>query len=491
MRALAIVLFLAQALGVCQSYPPGQSPTQDPSQYPPGQYPPGQYPPGQYPPGQYPPGQYPPNQYPARLPGGIPLNLPVPELKLPKRKPKEDKKEDTSGVKITLASVDGPLRQLGEKDLLLEKNSTRVLKFRLLVKTQFQNAKGEPVRDSLLRPGDRLSIQVNADDPETALKVILMRAGSASEREAAKIPVEEAKISAPTADDLANARTTLANETAPPEPTSTTPEAASSNAERPTLADRPSLSDHPSGGATSPASTRPDDIINDAREAAANFTDDLPNFLVQQVTTRYSSSSRPVNWRAMDTVTADVACVDGKEEYRNIQVNGRPTSGPVERTGTWSTGEFAVTLQDILSPATAAVFVKQRQEVLGSRTAYVFDYSVEESNSHWVIVGPTGRQYRPNYKGTIWIDKETRRALRIEQIANPLPSGAPYDKTESVVEYGFVSIDGKSYLLPVESENLACMKSSPNCVRNVIAFRNYRKFGASSDIKYDKFRANF
>jgi hypothetical protein len=172
-------LLVLQAVAFCQTYPAGQSPTP--------------YPPGQYPdPGQYPPGQYPPNQYPARLPGGIPIGINVPQINLPKRKPKDDKKEDTSGVKITLASVDGALRRLGEKDLILETSPTRILKFRLLVKTQFRNAEGEPVRDSLLHPGDRLSIQVNADDAETALKVILMRAGSAPEREAA------AKLGIPT-----------------------------------------------------------------------------------------------------------------------------------------------------------------------------------------------------------------------------------------------------------------------------------------------------
>src|SRR5438552_18227588 len=90
-------------------YPPGQYP---PGQYPPGQYPPGQYPPGQYPPGQYPPGQYPPNTYPTRLPGGIPVGIPVPEVKLPKRQPKEKSPDE---MKITIASVDGALRKMGEK----------------------------------------------------------------------------------------------------------------------------------------------------------------------------------------------------------------------------------------------------------------------------------------------------------------------------------------------------------------------------------------
>ena len=482
MRRLAFALFMLEGLACCQTYPPGQYP--DPSQYPP----------GQYPPGQYPPGQYPPNQYPARLPGGIPLGIPIPQINLPKRKPKEDKKEDTSGVKITLASVDGALRKLGEKDLLLETTPTRILKFRLLVKTQFKNSEGEAVRDSLLHPGDRLSIQVNADDAETALKVILMRAGSGPEREAASKPVEEAKITAPTSDDLTNVRTTLAHETAPsnPPPASTSSEEAAPVADRPTISERSGERSSIERPSRLPSSGNPDEIISAAREAAMNFTAELPNFLVQQVTTRYSSNTRSVNWQAIDTVTADVACVNGKEDYRNIAINGRPTSGPVERTGTWSTGEFAVTLQDILSPATAATFMKQREEDLGSRRAYVFDLAVEESNSHWVLVGPTGRQFRPAYKGTIWIDKETRRVLRIEQIAKSEQSiSVPYDKAESVVEYGFVNIEGKSYLLPTQSENLACLRGSSSCVRNVIDFRNYRKFSASSDIKYDKFRGTF
>ena len=108
-------------------------------------------------------------------------------------------------------------------------------------------------------------------------------------------------------------------------------------------------------------------------------------------------------------------------------------------------------MQDILSPATAAVFMKQRQELLGSRMAYVFDLAVEQGNSHWVLVGPTGRQYRPAYKGAIWIDRESRRVLRIEQIAQSDSAGMPYDKAESVVEYGFVNIEGKSYLLPCKA----------------------------------------
>ena len=67
-----------------------------------------------------------------------------------------------------------------------------------------------------------------------------------------------------------------------------------------------------------------------------------------------------------------------------------------------------------------------------------------------------------------------------------IPRNFDYDRAESIIEYGFVTIDGKKYLLPVESENLACFTGTAHCVRNVILFENYRKFGSQSSITFDK-----
>jgi hypothetical protein len=465
----------------------GQTNPNDPTQSP-GQYPPGQYPPGQYPPGQYPPGQYPSN-YPVRLPGGVPLNVPVPQINLPQRHPKDKSPDATSstGVKTILASADGSLRKLGEKDLLLETSKSRVLRFRLLAKTQFQNKEGEPVRDSLLHPGDHLSVQANPDDPETALKVVLIRAATEEERNAASKPVEEANIATPAATDLKNPHTTVAREKpAKSEPSSS--DDTEADATRPTLHRDVPNAEH-AGNDDIPDGRQLDPVVADARDAAASFTAELPNFLVKQVTTRYRSNLGPRNWSPIDVVTAEVACIDGKEDYRNILVNGRPPQGPVENTGSWSTGEFAITLEDILSPGTAAVFVKRGEDTMAGRPAVVYNLSVEQPNSHWVIVSADGRKYKPSYSGSIWIDKESRRVLRIEQRANYLPRDFTYDKAETMVEYGFVDIEGKRYLLPTASENMACMAGTGNCVKNELAFRNYRKFSAESDIKFEKFRA--
>jgi hypothetical protein len=169
-----------------------------------------------------------------------------------------------------------------------------------------------------------------------------------------------------------------------------------------------------------------------------------------------------------------------------VRIEYRRQRGPVERTGAWSTGEFVTTLQDILSPMTDAAFVNRREERIAARTALVYDFTVAQSNSHWQVVPEHGPSYKPAYKGSIWIDKETHRVLRIEQQSLSMPDDFPFDKAETILDYDFVRIDGDMHLLPVRSENLMCQRGTQNCSRNEIDFRNYRKFTAESTIEFDK-----
>ena len=466
-------------------YPPGYPPGQYP-QYPPGQYPPGQYPPGQYPPGQYPPGQY-PNTYPTRLPGGVPVNVPVPTVSLPKRSPKE-KGGGESDSKIALAPIDGTLRKLGEKDLFLQSNGKTVLRFRLLAKTQFRDKQNEPIRDSLLHPGDQLSVLVNPDDPETAVRIVFVREGTAAEKKSADKSLDEAR--APEAKDLPKTRTTIAQESAPSEPVTTTEPATSAPAEPAKSAPAPPAD---SGTPVSPSpSSEPRlntdaAILADARTTASAYTAGLPNFLAEQATTRYFTNSWPASWQEIDVVTATVAYANGKEDYRDIKVNDVPTNVPPERSGSWSTGEFATTLEDVLSPATAANFKRRGDDRIAGRPVIAFDYTVEQAHSHWTLVAPDGRRYNPAYQGAVWIDRDTRRVLRIEQRTTSMPPDFPLSKAESTVEYGFVRIDQGTYLLPTLSDNLGCFTGSGSCSRNSIQFRNYRKFTTDSSVTFAKF----
>ena len=237
---------------------------------------------------------------------------------------------------------------------------------------------------------------------------------------------------------------------------------------------------------TEPAPAPPPDpreaLISRARQTAASFTEKLPNYMCQQLTTRYASQTNPPNWQAQDVVSAAVVYEDGQEDYRNITINGRPAAKSMkELPGTWSTGEFGTILSNLFSPATDPRFRYRNDSTASGLPAAVYDFDVAQPNSAWEV--HAGAQMTlPAYRGALWIDKESVRVLRIEMQAVRLPDSFPFDSVETTVDYAFVSIGTQKYLLPARAENLSCQRGTSFCSRNVIDFRNYRKYSADSTI---------
>lgn len=227
--------------------------------------------------------------------------------------------------------------------------------------------------------------------------------------------------------------------------------------------------------------------IEKARTAAESFTETLPDYVCQEQMARFQSETHVVSWQALDIVSAEVVYEKGKERYRNLAINGKLTKAQrmEDMPGSWSTGEFATVLVDIFSPATAAEFRYRRESRSGGRSASVYDFNVDHDHSHWHIqIG--SQSVLPAYKGSIWIDKETGRVLRIEMQAYHLPEEFPADKIEAADDYEFVRIGEHQFLLPVHAENLSCQRGTNVCGHNVIDFRNYHKYTGEATIIFGK-----
>lgn len=226
-----------------------------------------------------------------------------------------------------------------------------------------------------------------------------------------------------------------------------------------------------------------DPFIEQARQMATSFVETLPNYMVKQFTTRFYSTGSKTSWTPQDNISTDLVYEEGREHYRNVLLNGKPSKGKVEETGAWSTGEFASVLLDLFSPSTAAAFRRRGTETIVHRPAVVYGFTVDQPNSHWQVM-TTGQTYRPAYRGAVWIDKETARVLRIEMQAVKVPKDFPLDAVETATDYDFIRLGSGTFLLPVHSESLTCMRGSNQCSKNIIDFRNYKKFGAESDITF-------
>jgi hypothetical protein len=228
-----------------------------------------------------------------------------------------------------------------------------------------------------------------------------------------------------------------------------------------------------------------DPVIEKAREKAGEFTETLPSYVCQEMMARFYNVSHTVNWQPQDVVSMEVVYDNGKESYRNIAVNNKPSKKSMEELGgAWSTGEFGTVLIDLFSPATAADFRYRRGATTSGRSSLVYDFNVDQPNSHWNIIGAS-QSYKPAYRGTVWIDKQTYRVLRIEMQAYRFPEDFPFDKVESATDYEYVRFAADlQYLMPVHAETLMCSRGTNQCSMNKIDFRNYHKYAGESVISF-------
>ena len=215
-------------------------------------------------------------------------------------------------------------------------------------------------------------------------------------------------------------------------------------------------------------------LIERAREATFEFSSHLPYFICQEVMARYRQRGRAET--PLDVVSAEIIYDHDKESYRNVKINDRPTDTSLEEiSGSWSTGEFASTLLILFSADTNARFRSVGVSSISGFSAQVYDFEVPSENSHWKVQFDS-QTLLPAYKGSVWVDPSTARVLRIEEQARNIPSDFPMDTIESAVDYSYLSIGERSFLLPVHAESLGCFRGARDCSHNIIDFRNYHEF---------------
>jgi hypothetical protein len=438
------------------------------AQYPPGQYTPATYPrspyPGQNPPP--PPGQAPPGQTGPPVPGSVAI---------PKRDKKNQKGADT--VQATI-EADGRTVSREATKLVVATNDGRTLTMTVTPATSFT---GDIAKDAWVHV-------VAAEDGQaflTALTVNLLkdvpRPADVQNQQAQADPaaIGESASEAPGRPILRRGK---------PKQTDSD-DIAEAPAPKPRPAPAKPKSDSvdftiTAEDAAKSAVYKDDARITQTREWAASFTQGLPNFVCQQVTTRYLEESKSSGWQPLDVITSKVIYEDGKEKYQEITVGGKRTNkGMMELGGSTSTGEFASILMSLFDGQRAQFRFSESTSLTGGVAAAVYDFKVPLRHSDWTItVG--GQSLMPAYNGSVWIEKTDPKVRRIEMQAIHIPKDFPDDAVESTVDYDQVRLGERMFLVPVHAEILSCQRGTTICTKNAIDFRDYHKFSGESTIEF-------
>ncbi len=146
-------------------------------------------------------------------------------------------------------------------------------------------------------------------------------------------------------------------------------------------------------------------------------------------------------------------------------------------------------LASLFRPESQTRFQAVDTDVLRGRRAIVYEFEVKQQNSRQTLKTTANRAVVVGYRGRVWIDRETHRVLRVEDIATDIPLEFPIRAKTSLTDYDWVTIAEKQYLLPVaiDLRMTARMEGREELIqaRNEIRFRNYQKYGTEVKIIED------
>lgn len=222
-------------------------------------------------------------------------------------------------------------------------------------------------------------------------------------------------------------------------------------------------------------------FIEQARKVALAYVSSLPNFIVRQQVQRYG---RPLieGWKLGDYLELAVSyAVDRGEDIKLKLKNGRAANTTFEEVGgLTSTGQFAGQLSAIFSLESKTQFTEKGSTNFYGQPCLVFEYRVETRNSRQQIkIG--NAQVITGYQGRLYIHQESKQILRMEQESIEIPYTFPILDATSSVDFGWVNIAGRDYLLPVNAQVSLTSREDRFTALNCISFNKYNKF--DTDVK--------
>jgi len=246
---------------------------------------------------------------------------------------------------------------------------------------------------------------------------------------------------------------------------------------------------NPSAAAALPTEAEAAEMLDRARAAALEASEQMPDFVVKQLVTRAHAQGTTRNWVTSDRLVVAVSFrVQGGEQYRLLAVNGVPGAGDGREAGSYeqaggatSTGEFVSVLAQLFREDSKTEFKAVDTDTLAGRPTLVYEYRVKRPNSKQTISAAGAERITTGHSGRLWIDRENARVLRIESDAEAadIPAAYPVRAARRRIDYEWVNIAERPYLLPSRSvvELTAAQGGQLFQSRNDIRFRNYQKYG--------------
>lgn len=240
-------------------------------------------------------------------------------------------------------------------------------------------------------------------------------------------------------------------------------------------------------GPPPPSNEKKNQLLEQVTEYARNYVKNLPNFTCTQFTRRYVDTTNTESFRLIDNVVETLSYSNGREDYKVVTVNDKmmPNADHWSLGGTTSSGEFGTDMKVLFDAETRAEFEWENWTTWHGRRTHKIFYRVRQPNSKYSIGYERSQSFVPGYKGYVYVDADLGMIMRITREVEDLPADFPIQNVKQITEYSFQKIGEREqeFLVPIYS--VVTSKAGRQMTKNETQFRNYRKFGTESIIKFD------
>ncbi|HET8782925.1 MAG TPA: hypothetical protein VFM63_10945 [Pyrinomonadaceae bacterium] len=238
-----------------------------------------------------------------------------------------------------------------------------------------------------------------------------------------------------------------------------------------------------------PSEKESQELLERTRNVTLAAANAMPDFLVKQIIKRSYAFGNTGTWKTHDNITLAVGYrANAGEEYRLLTLNGMPVPEEVRNSsdytkyapGATSSGvEYVSSVANLFRPESQTEFKVVDTDTIQNRRTIIYEYVIKRDNSSLQLIS-SGARAIVGSRGRIWVDRELDRVLRFEQIATQIPGDFPMIGASTLIDYDWVMINERKYLLPSHSVVLITSSQAQAVVqdRNDIRFRSYQKYGA-------------
>ncbi|HLW76145.1 MAG TPA: hypothetical protein VKS01_04150 [Bryobacteraceae bacterium] len=221
--------------------------------------------------------------------------------------------------------------------------------------------------------------------------------------------------------------------------------------------------------------------LEHAREVNLERAAALPNFVADEIAKRFAGDARSSQWRAADTIQAEITFKGRDVTRQQIRRDGRKWDKPFEALPGYKWTGFGVEMKPLFDlQCPTAIDYEGPAEENGKRLdKYRFS---SPADGCFIDFFMEYQRYNPARAGFFFID-DSANVVRIEEDALAFPAGFEFAHRREEISWDYVKIGAESHLLPVAA-NFVVSYASGSRWRVDVEYKNHRHFEAASNISY-------